>query len=179
MNLANKLTLMRVALIPVFVFFYCSTLAVGRYIALAVFIIAYVTDIFDGRYARKHNMVTDFGKLMDPAADKLLTTTALILLVWDGSLHPLFAIIIIGREFVINGFRLIAVGKGCVIAAGKLGKLKTVSQCVAISFMMIEVPLFDLTGIMLGQIFMYVAVILTVWSGADYIYKNRELISLK
>lgn len=132
MNLPNKLTLTRIALVPFFIAcFYMST-PYKNLIAAVVFTFAYLTDVFDGQIARKHNLITNFGKLMDPIADKLLTCSAFIMLVSFGMLSPIAAIIVISREFIISGFRLVAAGSGNVIAASWLGKTKTVSQFVAI-----------------------------------------------
>lgn len=176
MNLANKLTLLRIAMVPVFVASFFLPVAGWNYIAAAIFVLAYITDILDGHYARKYGKVTDFGKLLDPIADKLLTTSALVMLVWWGRLSPIIAIIIIGRELMISGFRLIALDKGKVIAASVLGKIKTVSQCVAIVLVLMENPIFSIIGLPMDQIFVYLSTAITIWSGVDYIYKNRKLI---
>ena len=176
MNLANKLTMLRIIMVPFFIACFYIPVSWWNYLAAAVFIAAYITDIFDGRYARKHNLVSDFGKLMDPIADKLLTSSAVIMLVWWGKFPPLAAVVIIAREFVISGIRLVAAGHGNVIAASWLGKIKTVTQCVAISLVLLNNPLFILIGVPFDQIMVYISAVFTVWSGVDYIYKNRKII---
>lgn len=175
MNLANRLTLIRIAAIPVFIVcFYIPS--VYRYlIAATVFILAYITDIFDGRYARKHNLVTDFGKLMDPIADKLLTSSALVFLTAENMVSPICTFIIIAREFIISAMRLIALEKGKVIAASGLGKIKTVSQCVAISAVLISPSILPWITVPTAVILTWAAAGLTLWSGLDYIIKNAGL----
>lgn len=177
MNLPNKLTIFRMLLIPVFIAcFYLPTNEYWFYAATAVFVIAYITDIFDGRYARKHGMVTDFGKLMDPIADKLLTASALVMLTAFGLMSPIPAIIIISREFVVSGLRLVAAGRGYVIAASKLGKTKTLSQCIAIILILLRRPLFDIIGVganVVVQVVLWVSVALTVLSAFEMFFKNR------
>lgn len=176
MNLANKLTLLRIALVPVFMASFFLPMAGWNYIAAAIFVLAYITDILDGQYARKYGKVTDFGKLLDPIADKLLTTSALVMLVWWGRLSPILAIIIIGRELMISGFRLLALEKGTLISASAIGKLKTVTQCVAIAMILLENPIFSVIGFPMDQVMIYLSTAITVWSGIDYVYKNRKLI---
>jgi CDP-diacylglycerol--glycerol-3-phosphate 3-phosphatidyltransferase len=180
MNLANKLTMLRIYLIPFFLatFYVENYFKAWNYLAAFIFIAAYMTDIFDGNYARSHNLVTTFGKFMDPIADKMLTGSAVIMLVGRGMLSPVIAIVFIGREFIISGFRLIAAGKGTVIAANWLGKVKTVTQCVAIVIILLENPIFGPLGIRMDYIAIGIALIFTVWSAFDYIYKNRKMISL-
>ncbi|OQB25248.1 MAG: CDP-diacylglycerol--glycerol-3-phosphate 3-phosphatidyltransferase [Firmicutes bacterium ADurb.Bin182] len=178
MNFANKLTMLRILLIPLFLacFYIKSLVQQWNYIAAFIFIAAYLTDIFDGNYARSHNIVTTFGKFMDPIADKMLTGSAVIMLVSEGMLSPLAAIIFIGREFLISGFRLIAANNGTVIAASWLGKVKTVTQCIAVVIILLKNPLFGLIGIRMDIIMLAAALVFTIWSGFDYIYKNRKLI---
>lgn len=176
MNLPNKLTLFRVFLIPFFVFFLLAPYfsEYGNYIALVIFIVASLTDLADGKIARKYNLVTNFGKFMDPLADKLLVSSALICLVATGQLAAWIVVIIISREFIISGFRLIASDNGVVIAAGYWGKFKTVFQ-----MLMVIVLIFDLPGkgfYLLGQILTYIALILTVVSLIDYIWRNKEVL---
>ena len=176
MNLPNKLTVARIVLIPLFVFFMIRGLFgdVDKWIALAIFIIAAITDYLDGAIARERNLVTNFGKFMDPLADKLLVSAALICLMAVSSLSPWVVIIIISREFIISGFRLIASNSGIVIAAGIWGKAKTVSQMT-----MIIILIADLGGIFytLGQISIWAAVALTIFSLIDYIYRNRKVLT--
>ncbi len=169
MNLPNKLTLFRVILVPVFVVLMLAGIPYGKYWALAVFIIASLTDWFDGYLARKNNLVTDFGKFMDPIADKLLVGSAVICLVSKGNLAAWMAIVIIGREFIISGFRLVAADKGTVIAASYWGKFKTVSEMLMVMLLILDLP-----GIwsILTQIIVWIALILTVVSLIDYLRKN-------
>ncbi|MBQ7480311.1 MAG: CDP-diacylglycerol--glycerol-3-phosphate 3-phosphatidyltransferase [Lachnospiraceae bacterium] len=176
MNLPNKLTVLRVIMIPFFVFFMLVDIISGftKWIALAIFIIASFTDMFDGKLARKYGLITDFGKFMDPLADKLLVCSALICLVSSGKLAAWMAIIIISREFIISGFRLIASDNGVVIAASKWGKFKTVFQMIMIGMLIGDLPYewFRL----LTALAVWIALILTVVSLVDYLYKNREVI---
>lgn len=171
MNLPNKLTVLRVCMVPVFVVLMLmeSLGDAGKYAAAVVFILASATDWLDGYLARKNNLVTDFGKFMDPIADKLLVCSAMICLVEKGLLPAWIVIVIIGREFIISGFRLVASDKGVVIAASYWGKFKTVSQMI-----MVILLILDLGGVFdtLAQIFTWIALILTVVSLADYLKKN-------
>lgn len=175
-NLPNKLTLLRVILVPVFVLFMLWPMKsnVGRYIALAIFIVASLTDFLDGQIARRNNLVTNFGKFMDPLADKLLVCSAMICLQSLGQLKAWFVIIIIAREFIISGFRLVASDAGIVIAASYWGKFKTVSQMV-----MIILLILNLGGPfeVINNIVMILALILTIVSLVDYIAKNLEVIT--
>lgn len=171
MNLPNKLTVLRVCMVPVFVFLmlWDGLGASGKYAAAAIFILASATDYLDGYLARKNNLVTDFGKFMDPIADKLLVCSAMICLVEKDALAAWIVIIIIGREFIISGFRLVASDKGTVIAASYWGKFKTVFQMV-----MVILLILDLGGIFdtIAQIVIWIALILTVVSLVDYLRKN-------
>ncbi len=176
MNLPNKLTMFRVILIPFFVVFLLAPdiSENGQYIAVAVFIIASLTDLFDGKIARKYNLVTNFGKFMDPLADKLLVCSALICLVEMDRLAAWIVIVIIAREFIISGFRLIAAEQQIVIAASYWGKFKTTFQMLMIIVLILD---FDNVAFqMLGIILTYVSLALTVISLADYLYKNRDVI---
>ncbi|MCR5469007.1 MAG: CDP-diacylglycerol--glycerol-3-phosphate 3-phosphatidyltransferase [Lachnospiraceae bacterium] len=176
MNLPNKITVFRVILIPFFVFFmlYDGFGKNGNYIALAIFIIASLTDMIDGKIARKYNLVTNFGKFMDPLADKLLVSAALICLVANGKLATWIVIIIISREFFISGFREVAADRGVVIAASYWGKFKTTFQMLMIIVLIldIEMPVF----VVLGQILTYIALALTIISMIDYVAKNRAVL---
>ena len=178
MNTPNKLTVARMILVPFLVLFMLTDLGgeANRYIALAIFVVASVTDWFDGKLARKYNLVTNFGKFMDPLADKLLVCSAMICFIELEKLPAWFVIIIIGREFIISGFRLIASDNGIVIAASWWGKAKTISQMV-----MIIVLIADLGGIFdtIGTIFVGVATVLTVVSLIDYILKNKQVLSMQ
>lgn len=176
MNLPNKLTIFRVILIPFFVVFLLldPSNQTYRYIADAIFIIASLTDTLDGKIARKYNLVTNFGKFMDPLADKLLVSAAMICLIATGQLAAWIVIVIISREFIISGFRLIASDNGIVIAASYWGKFKTVFQMLMIIVLIanIQMPFFTV----LGTILIYVALVLTIVSLIDYIVKNKDVL---
>ena len=176
MNLPNKLTIFRVILIPFFVVFLLldPSNQTYRYIADAIFIIASLTDMLDGKIARKYNLVTNFGKFMDPLADKLLVSAAMICLIATGQLAAWIVIVIISREFIISGFRLIASDNGIVIAASYWGKFKTVFQMLMIIVLIanIHMPFFTV----LGTILIYVALVLTIVSLIDYIVKNKDVL---
>ena len=176
MNLPNKLTTFRVILIPFFVFFMLAPNMTGinHYIAAAIFIVASLTDLLDGKIARKYNLVTNFGKFMDPLADKLLVCSAMICLIQPGQLAAWIVVIIIAREFIISGFRLIASDNGVVIAASYWGKFKTTFQMlmVIVLILNIQMPFFQILGVILT----YVALILTVVSLIDYIVKNKDVL---
>ena len=172
MNLPNKLTIMRVILIPFFVFFLLSPYfpAYGNYIAVAIFIVASL----DGKIARKYNLVTNFGKFMDPLADKLLVCSAMICLIELDRLAAWIVIVIIAREFIISGFRLVASDNGVVIAASYWGKFKTVFQMLMIIVLILDIQ--NAGFQVLGVILTYVALILTVVSLIDYIVKNKQVL---
>ncbi len=176
MNLPNKLTMFRVILIPFFVFFMLAPNMTdyNNYIAVAIFIVASLTDMLDGKIARKYNLVTNFGKFMDPLADKLLVCSAMICLIQTGQLAAWIVVIIIAREFIISGFRLIASDNGVVIAASYWGKFKTTFQMlmVIVLILNIDLPFFQILGVILT----YVALILTVVSLIDYIVKNKDVL---
>ena len=181
MNLPNKLTMLRMVMIPFSIACFYIPIECREHIAAIIFILAYATDVIDGKYARKHNLVTDFGKLMDPIADKLLTASAVIMLTASGTVHPIATFITIGREFVISGFRLVSASKGNVIAAGKVGKIKTVMQCVAVMLILIGMPLqgtsplaFLLTA---GRVALWISVALSIWSAVEYIVKNKGAVT--
>lgn len=176
MNVPNRLTILRVIIIPLFVVvMLCPEFPYSDYVAGGLFIAACVTDFFDGYLARKYNQVTTFGKFMDPLADKLLVSAALICFLADAdSAMPVWAVIvIISREFIISGFRLVAAEKGVTIAANYWGKVKTVVQMIMSILLIFDFqhPFFRI----LDVIFVYAAVILTVISLVDYIYQNREI----
>lgn len=179
MNLANKLTLSRIFLVPVFMLVLLIRIPYGQYIAAAIFIIAASTDGLDGYIARKRKQITTLGKLMDPLADKLLISAALICLVELKEVSGWIAVVIISREFFVTGLRSIAAAEGVIIAASKLGKVKTVSQIVAISAILLgDYPL-SLFNITFGKYAMYVAVFFTIWSGVDYFLKARQSMRLR
>lgn len=177
MNLPNKLTTLRVILIPFFVF---SLLYRGgeevlfRYVAAAIFIAASLTDLLDGKIARKYGLVTNFGKFMDPLADKLLVCSALICLTELKQLPAWMVIVIISREFIISGFRLVASDNGIVIAASYWGKFKTVSQMIMIILLIADLGgIFDTIGLAL----VWISLLLTVVSLVDYVAKNIEVLT--
>ncbi len=183
MNLPNKLTLARVFMIPVFLFFllnqkdflpfnipaiepYC------KWIALGIFILAAITDALDGKIARKYNLVTNFGKFMDPLADKLLVNLALIGLMALGKVNIWLVMIIIARDFIISGFRLVAAEKGSVIAASIWGKVKTAAQMVMVCFLIMDISQIRVVGIVLQ----WLVCLLTIFSLVDYLVKNRGVL---
>ena len=176
MNLPNKLTILRVILIPFFVVFmlFDITGAADKWIVLVIFCVASLTDMLDGKIARKYNLVTNFGKFMDPLADKLLVCTALICLTSMNRLNVIVVLVIIAREFIISGFRLVASDNGIVIAASYWGKFKTVSQMA-----LIIVLIMDLGGVwnVVGTVLTWVALLLTVVSLIDYIAKNKQVLT--
>jgi len=183
MNLPNKLTLLRVCMIPFFVVFARMSGFGMQVVAVAIYILACVTDALDGRIARSRNLITDFGKFMDPIADKLLVMSALIVLTARGRMPDWVCILMLAREFLVSGFRLVAVENGRVIAAGPLGKLKTVFQMISTIALMLLVPmnggdraLLGQAGVILANVLMYIALALTVVSGADYLIRNRDCI---
>lgn len=176
MNLPNKLTLSRVIMIPFFVAALMMEFPSHRIVAGLVFIAASLTDLLDGYLARRNHLVTTFGKFVDPLADKLLVSSALICFVEQGLIPAWMVIIIISREFIISGFRLIASDKGIVIAAGMSGKIKTVCQMV-----MSVLLIFHFSGTIfyvLEQVFIWVSVIMTVESLIVYLYQNRQVLDL-
>ena len=184
MNLANKVTFLRILLVPIFLLALIinikyAEIELGKYIAALIFIIAASTDGIDGYIARKRQQVTTLGKFLDPLADKLLVTAALIWLVENADIPSWMAIIIIGREFIVTGVRLVAAGEGVVIAASIWGKLKTIIQIIAIVALLIhDLAPFEVifTFYRFDKIAMYLAVIITIYSGFDYVYKNRDVI---
>ncbi len=177
MNLPNRLTILRVLLIPVFIIFMKLPQDWGGTAALLVFIAASLTDIADGYIARKYNLITDFGKFMDPLADKLLVCAALILLIDTGQIDSWIVIVIISREFIISGFRLVAVDNGIVIAASMWGKVKTVCQMVMIVVLLWNLPFFWFW--VFGRALVYASLALTVISLIDYLVKNKKVLSSK
>lgn len=176
MNLPNKLTPLRVCLIPFFVFFLLfdgGQNQTYRYVSTAIFIVASLTDLLDGKIARKYNLVTNFGKFMDPLADKLLVCSALIGLTQLGQIPAWMVILIISREFIISGFRLVASDNGVVIAASYWGKFKTTFQMISVVLLILKIPALALVT----NICLWIALVLTVVSLADYIMKNRKVLT--
>ena len=177
MNLANKLTMLRILMIPVFiaVLVYSKDRdIVYRYIALGIFVMASATDALDGYVARKYNMITDFGKLMDPLADKILVSSALIILIELGNISSWIVSIVIAREFIISGIRLIATEKNIIIAESPLGKLKTVSQMLSVILMLLSIEAISF----ITDISIWLMCVLSVVSLLDYIIKNKKVLSL-
>jgi len=179
MNLANKITLLRVLLIPIFMIVLLSNLKWNNYIAAVIFIVASLTDSLDGYIARSKNQITTFGKFVDPLADKLLVTTALICLTEIGKVPAWIVIIILSREFTITGFRTIAASEGITIAASPLGKIKTITQLIAITALLINNYPFSYINFPFDRIMLYISLLFTILSGVDYIYKNRHVLKLK
>ncbi len=175
LNIPNKLTILRILLVPFIILCFYLPPAWGMWVAVVLFIVAAVTDTVDGRYARAHDQVTDFGKFMDPIADKLLVNSILVMLTAQGKVPGVVTILFIAREFVISGLRLVAAGKGVVLAAGNLGKIKTTLQDIALPFLMVGHVWKPFRVI--GVILLYASLFMSVWSGWDYLYKNRQLIA--
>ncbi|MEC5422623.1 CDP-diacylglycerol--glycerol-3-phosphate 3-phosphatidyltransferase [Virgibacillus sp. C22-A2] len=184
MNIPNKITLSRIFLIPIFIILLSvpfnwgewnigeTSLPVSHFAAALLFIIAAATDWVDGYYARKYDLVTNLGKFLDPLADKLLVSAALILLVEMGIAPAWIVIVIISRELAVTGLRLVAAGEGIVLAAGSMGKLKTATQMIAISVLLLHNFPFSFIGFPFGMIMLYAALIFTIISGYDYFVKN-------
>ena len=189
MNLPNKITISRICLIPVFLIIMLvpfawgevtllgATLPVTHLVGALVFIFASATDWVDGYYARKLNLVTNFGKFLDPLADKLLVSAALIVLVELGFAPSWIVIIIISREFAVTGLRLLLAEGGEVVAANMLGKIKTWAQIVAISALLLHNIIFEMFSIPFADIALWIAMIFTIWSGWDYFIKNKQIFS--
>ncbi|WDH96018.1 CDP-diacylglycerol--glycerol-3-phosphate 3-phosphatidyltransferase [Paenibacillus urinalis] len=191
MNLPNRITLARIFMIPVMMVFllvdfdmYPSPIQIGDYtlpynqlIGAIIFIIAASTDGIDGYIARKHNLVTNLGKLLDPLADKLLITAVLVSLVEMGSIPSWIAVIIVSREFAVTGLRQIALLDGSVVAASAWGKIKTIVQIVAISLLLLNNFPFAFIGIPMDTILIWLATLITIYSGIDYFVKNKHLLT--
>lgn len=179
MNIANKITMFRIFLIPIFMIFLIFDIDNGQFIAAAIFIIASITDYLDGYLARSMNLVTKFGKFMDPLADKLLVSAAFIALTEMGKLSSWIVVLIIAREFAITGLRVLAASEGITIAASWWGKLKTISQMVAIILLLINNFPFSLINFPADKITVGFAVVFTLVSGFDYIYKNKQVFQVQ
>ena len=183
MNLPNKLTISRIIAVPFFIICYMK----GFYIpAFVIFILASLTDMLDGKIARKYNLVTNFGKIMDPLADKILVYSAFCLMVEDGTIPGWMLIVILAREFLIAGMRTVAASEGIVIAAAMSGKIKTVLQMIAVPFLLLVTALGNTAGIsvsvlsvlnMGAQIFLWASLVMTVYSGVEYTMKNKSVFS--
>lgn len=193
MNLPNKLTVIRVLLVPllilVYMFPYDTTginvpvyhildtdISLVNIIILVIFIVASITDYFDGRIARSKKLITTFGKFADPIADKLLVNTIFLLLVSDGKINIIIPIIMISRDTIVDAIKMSAASKQVVVAASKLGKLKTVSQMIALCFLLVNNFPFSVLGIDLATILAWIATVISVISGIDYFIKNREML---
>lgn len=171
MNTPNKLTLLRVIMIPVFMVFYMYTK--WSLLTTIIFVLAFLTDMLDGYLARKNNEVSNFGKIMDPLADKVLVAAAMVLLTASGVINPWITILVLAREFAVSGIRIAAAAEGNVVAASWWGKIKTIEQFIAISFALL------LGKCLFVDILMWLNLVLTVLSGADYILKNKKYLSYK
>lgn len=188
MNIPNQITVSRIIMIPIFVAFMLidfgwgdltllgATLPVEHLVGAIIFIFAAVTDFIDGYYARKHNLVTKMGMFLDPLADKLLVSAALIILVELGFAPAWIVIIIISREFAVTGLRLILANEGEVVAAKQLGKIKMWTQIIAVSALLLHNIVFEMFSIPFATIMLYVTLIFTIWSGWDYFYANRRVL---
>ena len=177
MNLPNKLTMLRVILIPFFVFFLLTNYVgeAGKWIALGIFAVASLTDMLDGQIARKRSLITNFGKFMDPIADKLLVCSALIAFVQLGLMPAWIVIILIAREFIVSGFRLVASDAGIVLAAGWWGKFKTAFQMIMCIMLIINLDY--KAAYIAEQALIYISLALSVISMVDYLVRNRKVIS--
>lgn len=176
MNLPNKLTVARVCMVPLFMVALMLNTEVSRVVATVIFALASFTDMLDGKIARKYNLITNFGKLMDPLADKILTAAAMVCLVELGDLAAWIVVIILFREYAITGLRSVAASENIVVAANIWGKVKTVCQMIALMLLMLKPQIVALCGANLGLILMYVALLLTVYSGVDYVVKlNKQI----
>lgn len=177
MNLPNKLTIGRMIAVP---FFIAAYMTEHFLIAFVLFIAASLTDMLDGKIARKYNLVTNFGKIMDPLADKILVYSAFCLMVPD-PVPGWMLIVILAREFVVSGMRTVAASEGIVIAAGMSGKIKTVLQMIAVPLLLLA-PALPQAGswlTMLSQIFLWASLVMTVYSGCEYVIKNKQVFSMK
>jgi CDP-diacylglycerol--glycerol-3-phosphate 3-phosphatidyltransferase len=173
MNTPNKLTLLRVVMIPVFMAFYMY-IPWPNFFATVIFVLAFLTDMLDGYLARKNNQVSNFGKIMDPLADKVLVAAAMVLLTASGVINPWVTVLVLAREFAVSGIRIAAAAEGNVVAASKWGKIKTIWQFIAITLALIIN-----CGNWFVDILMWINLALTVLSGADYIIKNKKYISMQ
>ena len=176
MKLPNILTLLRIMLFPVIVILYYAAFPGWNNWAGAVFILASLTDFFDGKLARKWDCVSNFGKLIDPIADKLLVMGALLVLTDWGVVPMWVSVVLIAREFVISGIRLLGAEKDVIISAGWSGKIKAAVQMIGISILLLNDPIQHWTGIPLGMILIYGSVLLSVWSCGEYIFKNSKIL---
>ena len=192
MNIANKLTIFRIILVPVFIVCFLFDFPLHGFLALVIFAVASITDMIDGKLARKYNLITEFGKRMDPLADKILVIAALIMFIEKDLIFGWIVLILITREILVISVRLVAVNSGKVIAASIWGKMKTVTQLIGIVVVLLEFSLMELNikelsfinnmyamNIGIGQIILYIATLLTVFSGYEYVKENWEFIDFR
>ncbi|MEF9921692.1 MAG: CDP-diacylglycerol--glycerol-3-phosphate 3-phosphatidyltransferase [Anaerovoracaceae bacterium] len=181
MNLPNKLTIGRVIAVP---FFIAAYLLHYDIVAFVIFAVASFTDLLDGKIARKYNLVTNFGKIMDPLADKILVYSAFCLMVGDGTIPSWMLIVILAREFAIAGMRTVAASEGLVIAAGMSGKIKTVLQMIAVPLLLLVTTVTNISTefapifSMIAMIFLWASLVMTIYSGIEYIIKNKKVFSM-
>ncbi|MBQ7951076.1 MAG: CDP-diacylglycerol--glycerol-3-phosphate 3-phosphatidyltransferase [Clostridia bacterium] len=178
MTTANIITIARILLVPFYVYFAAAFPGANReLIAAIIFLLISLTDFLDGYIARKYNQITDFGKFLDPLADKILVISAFVIFVSQGTLSPIIAIVVIAREFLVTSIRLVAAGKGTVIAASMSGKLKTVTQIIAVMAILLEGFLDMIFPLPYGVFFSWIMLIFTIYSGLEYLILNRKVIS--
>ncbi len=174
MNLPNKLTVLRMIAVPFFVVLYLLEYQIAAFI---VFVAASLTDMLDGKIARKHNLVTNFGKIMDPLADKILVYSAFCMMVENGTVSGWMLIVILAREFTVAGMRTVAASEGIVIAAGMSGKIKTVLQMIAVPLLLLGTWPHEFVAYA-AQGFLWASLIMTVYSGIEYVWQNRKVFSM-
>lgn len=180
MTTANMITIARILLVPVYVFFASATPSMeSNIIAASIFLFISLTDFLDGYIARKYNQITDFGKFLDPLADKILVISAFVIFVAQGRLNPIITIAVITREFLVTSIRLVASAKGTVIAASMSGKLKTVTQIACVMAILLEDVVSLVVPLPYGLIFSWLMLTFTIYSGMEYLILNRKLISMK
>lgn len=175
MNMANKITIIRILLIPVLIVFLTIDIPYHMEIALFVFVIASLTDKLDGYIARKYNLITDLGKFLDPLADKLLVSAALLMFIQLGKIDAWIVFIVLAREFAVTGLRAVAANKNIVIAASQLGKIKTTIQIITIIIILLNNFPFNLVGLHMDSVMVYLTLIITIASGIDYFLKNLNI----
>lgn len=175
MNLPNKLTIARVVVVPIFIVLFLFNF---HLIAFVVFILAALTDLIDGQIARKYNLVSNFGKIMDPLADKILVYSAFCLMVENGLIPGWMLIVILTREFIVAGMRTVAASEGLVVAAGMSGKIKTVLQMVAVPMLLLVPVISWQFWVTASMIVLWASLLMTVYSGVEYIYQNRKVFTI-
>lgn len=175
MNLANRITLLRILMIPIFIVLMLADFPYHMEAALAIFLLASLTDKLDGYIARKYNMITDFGKFIDPLADKLLVTGAFVVLIQIGRIEAWIVFVILTREFAVTGLRSLAAAQNVIIAASNYGKIKTVTQIIAIVILLMNNYPFSLVSFPMDVIMVYITLAITILSGLDYFIKNKQV----